>query len=174
MSAFSVHLEDTKATLDLGRAMAEALLAASPYQNILLLGELGAGKTTLARGLVRALPGGDKALVSSPSFNILNLYPTEPETAHFDFYRLENLAPDEFSLEILHAGDRVVLVEWPEFLGSLFRPESFVLLKWQPGQAGKAGRDLEISGSNDTALAYLRVLRAGLIKKGRFLKSFKA
>ena len=165
---FSVHLKDTEATLDLGRAMAEALIKASPHQNIFLLGELGAGKTTLARGLVQAMPGGDKALVSSPSFNILNLYPTKPETAHFDFYRLENQGPDEFLLEILHTGDRVVLVEWPEFLGTSSWPESFVLVKWQPGQTDKAGRDLEISANGDAALAYLRVLRAGLIKKGRF------
>ncbi|MDY7001770.1 MAG: tRNA (adenosine(37)-N6)-threonylcarbamoyltransferase complex ATPase subunit type 1 TsaE [Thermodesulfobacteriota bacterium] len=168
MIAFSVHLKDTQATLDLGQSMAEALLKTSPYQNILLLGELGAGKTTLARGLLRALPGGDKALVSSPSFNILNLYPTEPETAHFDFYRLENQAPDESLLEILHAGERVVLVEWPDFLGPLFWPENFVLVKWQPGWTDKAVREVEISAGGDTALAYLRVLRTGLIKKGRF------
>ncbi|MFW6324757.1 MAG: tRNA (adenosine(37)-N6)-threonylcarbamoyltransferase complex ATPase subunit type 1 TsaE, partial [Desulfovibrionales bacterium] len=41
-------------------------------QNILLTGDLGSGKTTFTRGLVRSLPGGNEAEISSPSFNICN------------------------------------------------------------------------------------------------------
>ena len=58
-------------------------------------GELGAGKTTLVRGLVEALPGGQDAEVASPSFNLVNLYPTQPETAHVDLYRCEGAPLDD-------------------------------------------------------------------------------
>ncbi len=53
-----------------------------------LRGTLGSGKTTLTRGLVAALPGGEDAEVASPSFTLCNIYPTRPALLHADLYRM--------------------------------------------------------------------------------------
>lgn len=86
---------------------------------ILLAGELGAGKTTLARGFLEQL--GYRGEVPSPTFNIVQSY-DPPELClpvwHVDLYRLES--PDElFELGLDEARrDAVVLVEWPERMGA--------------------------------------------------------
>ena len=75
---------------NLAAAVAEyqRLHPAEPLPVILLMGDLGAGKTTLIRFLVEALPGGENAEVASPSFTLCNVYPTTPKVQHFDLYRL--------------------------------------------------------------------------------------
>jgi len=128
--AFEAVLPDEEATLALGRALARALDETVPQQVLLLAGGLGAGKTTLVRGLVPALPGGDEARVSSPSFNIMNLYPTEPETAHFDLYRLEGYGTDESLIEFLQDPSLLVIVEWAQFLAKEHWPADYLLLRW--------------------------------------------
>ena len=132
-----IHLPDEAATLDLGRRLAEALRATHGEQTILLSGDLGSGKTTLVRALVAALPGGDEARVSSPSFNIMNLYPTKPETAHFDLYRLQELGPDESLLEYMQDGETLVLVEWAQYLNEVHLPDGYLLFTWQPAESGR-------------------------------------
>jgi tRNA threonylcarbamoyladenosine biosynthesis protein TsaE len=131
-------LPDEAATLALGRALARALDATDPAQALLLCGDLGAGKTTLVRALVPELPGGGDARVSSPSFNIMNLYPTDPETAHFDLYRLEGLAPDETLLEHLHDPGLLVLVEWAQYLDRAHWPAGHLLLQWRQSRSGRS------------------------------------
>lgn len=132
-----IHLPDEDATLDFGTKLAGALSASEPEQVLMLSGDLGSGKTTLVRGLVAALPGGDEARVSSPSFNIMNLYPTEPETAHFDLYRLEGLPTDESLIEQMQDETALVVVEWAQFLRPEDWPEGYLLLEWQPAAAGR-------------------------------------
>ncbi|MFK4765209.1 tRNA (adenosine(37)-N6)-threonylcarbamoyltransferase complex ATPase subunit type 1 TsaE [Desulfobaculum sp. SPO524] len=149
----TVHLEDEAATLALGQRLARAVADDATGLNVLLCGELGAGKTTLVRGLVAALPGGEDARVSSPSFNIMNLYPTTPETAHFDLYRLEFQEPDESLLEFLADDETLVLVEWSQYLDREFWPGDYLLLTWQPAQTG---RTLELTAQGATATAILR------------------
>jgi tRNA threonylcarbamoyl adenosine modification protein YjeE len=89
---------------------------------LLLEGDLGAGKTTFARGFVRALPGGDKAQVQSPTFALARSYPTTPPVHHLDLYRLEELATPLLALEelglleMLEDPAAVSLVEWPRDL----------------------------------------------------------
>lgn len=131
--SLTLTLPDEAATLALGRALARALELTDPAQAVLLLGGLGAGKTTLVRALVPALPGGEDARVSSPSFNIMNLYPTDPETAHFDLYRLEGLGPDETLLEYLHDPGLLVVVEWAQYLDRAHWPAGHLLLEWPEG-----------------------------------------
>lgn len=138
-------MPDDDETLALGRLMALALPVDEPAQNVLLTGPLGAGKTTLARGLVGALPGGDKAQVSSPSFNIVNYYPTRPECAHFDLFRLEGRPADESLMEAFHSGDMLVIVEWAEYLGPEFRPEHSLDMVWIQ-TAGEHRAELTASG----------------------------
>jgi tRNA threonylcarbamoyladenosine biosynthesis protein TsaE len=107
----AAHLDDEAATLELGARLAGVLRGGL---KIYLSGELGAGKTTLVRGLLRAL--GYRGRVKSPTFALVELYKlSRIELYHFDFYRFED--PREW----IDAGFReafdttaVCLVEWPE------------------------------------------------------------
>ncbi len=92
------------------------------FPAVLFYGELGTGKTTMIRGIVSALPGGEQAQVSSPSFNLANIYPTRPETLHVDLYRLQDTGPDQDVEELLAGQDRLTLVEWGDFLSVRQRP----------------------------------------------------
>jgi ATPase, YjeE family len=108
-------LPDVEATLKLGRALAHLALH-SDLSVLLLQGDLGAGKTTLVRGLVLALPGGKTAEVASPSFTICNLYSTNPPIHHYDLYRLEPFVTDERLEESLEDPVVLTIVEWSEHL----------------------------------------------------------
>jgi tRNA threonylcarbamoyladenosine biosynthesis protein TsaE len=145
-------LPDEEATSALGGLLAEGLPGSAPSQNVLLDGPLGAGKTTLVRGLVASLPGGEKAQVSSPSFNIVNYYPTRPECAHFDLYRLEGFPADESLMEAVSAGDMLVVVEWSGRLGSGSLPEHRLTLTWTKTSGV---REVELQATGAPAERYL-------------------
>lgn len=110
----SLHLPDTAATERLGRALAAALRDGRSGAAIGLEGELGAGKTTLARALIRAL--GHEGPVVSPTYTLLEPYPVAGRMLyHLDLYRLA----DPGELEYLGVRDwdparDWLLVEWPE------------------------------------------------------------
>jgi len=136
-----LFLDDAEQTLALGAALGRALArtrcATGGPVPLLLSGPLGAGKTTLVRGLVNALPGAQEAEVSSPSFNIVNLYPTRPQVAHFDLYRVAGAAPEEL-LDALEAKDVLVVAEWMENLSRPDWPEDALHLVWSPVPSGRA------------------------------------
>jgi tRNA threonylcarbamoyladenosine biosynthesis protein TsaE len=95
-------------------------LTLSPGSVLALHGDLGAGKTQFARGVVRAL-GGNPRAVSSPTFTLLNLYPTPALTVfHLDAYRTHS--PEDFEsigfLELLEQ-EGIVIVEWPSRMAEL-------------------------------------------------------
>jgi tRNA threonylcarbamoyladenosine biosynthesis protein TsaE len=90
---------------------------------VLLIGNLGAGKTTLAKGIVKGLGAAEPEEVSSPTFTLIHEYPLanakaaglRPKVYHIDLYRLERR--DEaarLGLDELFERDAVVLVEWGE------------------------------------------------------------
>jgi len=133
-----IHLKDAEATLELGKTLAQELSAAKNPPALLLQGNLGSGKTTLVRGLVESLPGADMAEVSSPSFNICNLYPTIPPVAHFDLYRLEGMPPDEALFEHLDDPETLTVVEWAQFLNKELWPDKAIFLEWKPSKAGRS------------------------------------
>ena len=81
MDAFTFVLESLDDTARLGTLLAGMMQNAPQVRALLLQGDLGSGKTTLTRSLVAALPGGDQAEISSPSFTICNNYPTCPATS---------------------------------------------------------------------------------------------
>ena len=114
MSAdITIPLADAEATTALGARIAPLLRAGDA---VLLYGPLGMGKSTLARGLIRALTRPDED-VPSPTFTLVQFYETSPPVAHFDLYRLTR--PEEaFEIGLDEALDEgAVLVEWPERLG---------------------------------------------------------
>jgi len=155
----TIWLEDSTATERLGRVLAGCLPAARPFQCLLLEGELGAGKTTLVRGLVMALPGSEEAEVSSPSFNLLNLYPTAPPIAHFDLYRLEGQPPDETLLECIAAGEHLLAIEWAQFLPREAWPTSYVRIRWRKAASG---RSIEIVAVGPATHEYWAAICAAL------------
>ncbi|WP_395649605.1 tRNA (adenosine(37)-N6)-threonylcarbamoyltransferase complex ATPase subunit type 1 TsaE [Brevundimonas sp.] len=108
-----IVLPDAEATTALGARIAPLLRAGDA---VLLYGPLGMGKSTLARGLIRALARPDED-VPSPTFTLVQFYETTPPVAHFDLYRLTR--PEEaFEIGLDEALDEgCVLIEWPERLG---------------------------------------------------------
>lgn len=117
-TTFIARLPTREATVALGRALAAQARAGDL---ILLKGQLGVGKTTLARALVGAfLPGQE---VPSPSFTLVQSYEAEDlEIVHFDLYRLESES-DIIELGFEEAvGRALVIVEWPEVL-RLYLPD---------------------------------------------------
>jgi tRNA threonylcarbamoyladenosine biosynthesis protein TsaE len=130
----TVALADEAATVALGARLARL---ARPGDVIALKGDLGAGKTTLARGFIRALCGAELE-VPSPTFTLVQTYEAPDTTLwHFDFYRLER--PEEaYELDIEEAfAEGISLLEWPERLGSLLPPEHLTIgLDLAPRRAG--------------------------------------
>lgn len=150
-----MRLKNSEATIRLGRILAKKLSKTTNPPALLLQGDLGSGKTTLVRGLVESLPGSDMAEVSSPSFNIFNLYPTTPPVAHFDLYRLEGMEPDDTFFECLEDEEAVTVVEWVQFLDRDLWPDHALFLKWEPSETG---RSLTLHAMGEAANGILRSL----------------
>jgi len=105
-------------TIALGERLARELPA---KQVVLLIGQLGAGKTTLAKGIVKGLGAADPDEVSSPTFTLIHEYGSQGRVYHIDLYRLDQ--PREVAtlgLEDLFDRQAIVLIEWgerfPQFL----------------------------------------------------------
>jgi tRNA threonylcarbamoyladenosine biosynthesis protein TsaE len=115
----SVELPDEAATLRLGAVLAAGV---APGRVLTLRGPLGSGKTTLVRGLLRAL--GYQGRVKSPSYTLVELYTfSRLNLYHFDFYRFKDRS------EWLNSGFRdyfnaasACIVEWPERVAGLLGP----------------------------------------------------
>lgn len=138
-------LPDEQSTINLGLALAEFFRGRKKFLPLFLNGDLGSGKTTLVRSLVEALPGSENAEVSSPSFNILNIYPTKPRVEHFDLYRLEGQCPDDDFFDLLSNKKSLTVVEWVQYLDIDFWPESALLFTWKPAETGRT-IDLTLHG----------------------------
>lgn len=111
----SASAEETQA---LGRRIGDLLVSGDV---LLLNGDLGAGKTTLAQGIIAA--GRPGILAQSPTFTLINQYdatPERPALFHLDLYRLDT--PDDLDTigfdDLIATGEGVVLIEWPERLGA--------------------------------------------------------
>lgn len=92
--------------LELGQRLAQVLLAGDV---VLFEGELGAGKTTLIRGILHGL--GWKEPVRSPTFNLFSVYPTRPPVLHADLYRV--VSAQGTGLED-YLDTHLCLIEWPK------------------------------------------------------------
>lgn len=121
LSEAPLHSFSSEQTHAFGKALAKSL----PEKAILLFtGDLGAGKTTLIKGIADGL-GIDPRHITSPTFTLLHLYEGEKPLFHFDLYRLENAAEFEllgFAEMLLQKG--IFCIEWPERIAHLSLPKS--------------------------------------------------
>lgn len=143
----TIHLPDEAATEDLGRRLAGAL---KPGDLVLLQGGLGAGKTALARAIIRTLMEDAALEVPSPSFALVQPYasPRGP-VLHADLYRLSSEREMD-ELGLFDRADAIVLVEWPEHAPSLAARATLSVALAIP--KGGKGRDAEIGFGDDRGL----------------------
>lgn len=88
---------------------------------VLLIGELGAGKTTLAKGIVKGLGAAEPDEVTSPTYTLIHEFGRDPRVYHIDLYRLDSASEAAaLGLDELIDGRAVVLVEWGERFPSLW------------------------------------------------------
>ncbi|WP_245530489.1 tRNA (adenosine(37)-N6)-threonylcarbamoyltransferase complex ATPase subunit type 1 TsaE [Pseudothermotoga thermarum] len=118
---------DEKNLKKLAKIVAEEL---GEIKLLLLIGELGSGKTTFVRGFVTHF-GLDESVVKSPTFSILNIYKGSKVIYHMDLYRVEQ--PDEEILmeieEALEQNNTVLIIEWADRIEN-FWPEKFLKIKF--------------------------------------------
>jgi tRNA threonylcarbamoyladenosine biosynthesis protein TsaE len=150
------YLPDEAATAELARQMAQALPFPKRDEPLIvyLEGELGTGKTSLARGMLRAL--GEQGPVRSPTYGLLSQYTLSAgQVMHLDLYRLRG--PEELealALRDMLAGSRLWLIEWPDRgAGALPPPDLTVGL-----QVEGRGRLARLQSSTATGNQWLGAL----------------
>jgi hypothetical protein len=116
---WSMEARDEAATISLANDVATLL---RPGDLVTLTGDLGSGKTTFARALIRALVGDPALEAPSPTFTLMQVYEApDYKIVHADLYRIEKAAElTDLGWEDL-VEDALVLVEWPEHAHELFR-----------------------------------------------------
>lgn len=110
MHDYKLHSGSEEETIRIGEKLAILL---RPGSVVTLSGQLGAGKTTLVKGIAAGL--GVKQMVTSPTFTIIKEYEGELPLYHMDAYRLENSEEDIGFLEYF-SGDGISVVEWATFI----------------------------------------------------------
>jgi tRNA threonylcarbamoyladenosine biosynthesis protein TsaE len=140
VAAIALSLPDLDATDRLGARIAGVL---RPGDAVLLEGPLGAGKSALARAILRALLRDPALTVPSPTFTLVQTYDAPlGSVSHFDLWRLDGPgAVLELGWDEARAG--VVLVEWPDRLGAL-TPEDALLVGLD--YAGETARSARLEG----------------------------
>jgi len=102
-------------TIELGQTLGKLICKKAC---IALEGELGTGKTTFVQGFAKGLGVSEKYYITSPTFNIINLYPAHSFTlCHLDLYRLGSAEElEDIGFYDLVANDHILIVEWPGIL----------------------------------------------------------
>jgi len=124
-------------------ALGERLARELPRRGVvLLIGNLGAGKTTLAKGIVRGRGAAEPDEVSSPTFTLIHEY--GPDVYHIDLYRLdEPRQVATLGLEDLFDRDALVLIEWGERFPELMPPQRTEILI-RPDPQNNDEREIEV------------------------------
>jgi tRNA threonylcarbamoyladenosine biosynthesis protein TsaE len=126
-------------------ALGERLARELPRRGVvLLIGNLGAGKTTLAKGIVRGRGAAEHDEVSSPTFTLIHEYGADASVYHIDLYRLDEARQvATLGLEDLFDRDALVLIEWGERFPELMpTPRTEIYLR--PGPGNNDEREIEI------------------------------
>ena len=155
MQHFRLTLADETATLLLGGQLAQVL---HPGLVIFLRGDLGAGKTTFARGILRGL--GYMGKVKSPTYNLIELYKiSKLYLYHFDFYRFEDPAEwEDAGFREYFNAESIFLVEWAEKVDGLLPQADLTFLFY----LSDPGRNVEMSAGTHAGrlcLNYWQTLR---------------
>ncbi|HEY5672866.1 MAG TPA: tRNA (adenosine(37)-N6)-threonylcarbamoyltransferase complex ATPase subunit type 1 TsaE [Malonomonas sp.] len=156
MSDWLFNSGSEKQTLELGMQLGRLLKQPTL---ILLRGDLGAGKSVLARGIARGLGVAAQTPITSPTFTLMNHYPARLDLYHFDLYRLND--PDELieiGFDDFAHGSGVALVEWPERLGDDATPGLWISLQ----HAGSEQRKITFQAKSSAAQELLDVLKIRL------------
>ena len=138
MKSLQFETQSEEETIELGASIARQLPSKA---TVLLIGNLGAGKTTLAKGMVQGRGAGDPEEVSSPTFTLIHEFGTA--VYHIDLYRLDQ--PEQVAnlgLDEIFERDALVLVEWGERFPNLMPTERFEI-RLTP--TGETSRRIEIS-----------------------------
>jgi len=124
-------------------ALGERLAAELPRRGVvLLIGNLGAGKTTLAKGIVRGRGAAGHDDVSSPTFTLIHEYGPDASVYHIDLYRLDEARQvATLGLEEIFDRDALVLIEWGERFPQLM-PAARTEIHLRP--AGENEREIEV------------------------------
>lgn len=131
-------------TIQLGKSLGEI---AGPGDVILLDGDLGAGKTTLTKGIARGL--GISRPVKSPTFTLIREYQEgRLPLYHMDVYRLENGGAEDLGLDEYFDGDGVSVVEWSAFITDLLLLDYVRIQIERTGQSDDARR-IQISAQGN-------------------------
>ena len=145
MRQFQTRSEEE--TIQLGREIAARLPSRAV---VLLIGNLGAGKTTLAKGIVSGLGAAAPEDVTSPTFTLIHEYGPSSSGArvyHIDLYRIERAEEvARLGLEEIFDRDAVVLIEWGERFPQLMPADRIEIRMEQ----SKAGRQISYAGTPDT------------------------
>ena len=150
-SIVELPLQDEAKTLELGQRLASVLRSGGV---LFLQGDLGAGKTTLSRGIVQAL--GHSGAVKSPTYTLVEPYELDDlKIFHFDLYRLAD--PEELEFigvrDYFEAG-AVCIIEWPQRGGDLIPPPDLSLALEKAGK-GRLARLEACSALGQTMLGEL-------------------
>ena len=155
MARTDLFLPDDAATTRFGAQLAEAL---RPGDLLALSGDLGAGKTALARAVIRALLGDALLEVPSPSFALVQPYAgTGTAILHADLYRLA-AAGDIAELGLFDDPEAIVLVEWPERAPELLAAANYKIHLAIP--TGGEGRTLTIEAASGGELDFRGAARS--------------
>ena len=136
--------KNAQQTMDLGTKIVKSAKSGSTF---CLTGDLGAGKTTLVRGIAQAL--NIKSVVQSPTFNIMKIYfDGEKPLIHIDAYRLADVNTDIGLDEYIGYETGLTVIEWPEFIKDLI-PENATTIRIT--NKGDTNREIVVI-SNDKEL----------------------
>jgi tRNA threonylcarbamoyladenosine biosynthesis protein TsaE len=156
----SVHLtlisSDPEETFRIGRILGETLTEGAI---VALIGELGAGKTSLTQGIARGVGVPEGYAITSPTFTLINEYPGRPNLVHLDVYRLSG-SPDLLDLgyEEYFFGKNVTVIEWAEKIQDVLPDKSlFITLTYLDHTL----RRIEISGEESQVIGITSALKNG-------------
>ncbi|MFK3778725.1 tRNA (adenosine(37)-N6)-threonylcarbamoyltransferase complex ATPase subunit type 1 TsaE [Agrobacterium sp. NPDC089420] len=159
----TISLAGEEDTIRLGEDLA---LALKPGDCLALIGDLGAGKSTLARAFIRAMAGQPDLEVPSPTFTIIQTYAARIPVAHLDLYRLSDVSElDELGIDEL-LEDGVCLIEWPEIAADILPPAQTIKLRLTHSGEGRVAV-MEAPAQQKARLDRVFGIRKFLAQNGR-------